>query len=58
MVNQFTKNLIKKELLDLKSDGSYRLNMKYFDFSTGHKMINENFEKLFQNKGRDSKKRN
>ncbi len=50
------KNLIKKELLDLKSDGSYRLNMKYFDFSTGYKMINENFEKLFQNKRRDSKK--
>ena len=30
--------------------------MKYFDFSTGYKMINENFEKLFQNKRRDSKK--
>ncbi len=50
------KNLIKEELIDLKSDGSYRLNTKYFDFATGAKMINKKFEKLFNKKRRDPKK--
>ena len=34
-------------LLDIKSDGSFRLNQKYFDYCTGLKMINKKFEKLF-----------
>ena len=50
------KNLIKKELLDLKSDGSYRLNMKYFDFSIGYKMINENFKNYFKIKDETQKR--
>lgn len=34
-------------LIDLKPDGSYRLNMRYFDYCTGLKMTNENFNELF-----------
>ena len=34
---------------------SYRINMKYFDYATGLKMINDNFEKLFGRKRRDPK---
>ena len=26
------KDIIKKELIDIKEDGSFQLNMKYFDF--------------------------
>ncbi len=45
-----------KELIDVKKDGSFRLNMKYFNFATGLTMINENFSKLFGQKARDPKK--
>ena len=41
------KDLILKELLDSKEDGSFRLNMKYFNFATGLTMTNDNFPKLF-----------
>lgn len=40
-------DLILKELLDLKEDGSFKLNMKYFSYVAGLKMINSRFEKLF-----------
>lgn len=40
-------DLIRKNLIDVKEDGTYRLNMKYFDFATGLKMTNERFSKLF-----------
>ncbi len=39
--------LILKELIDVKEDGSFHLNMKYFAYPAGLKMINSNFEKLF-----------
>ncbi len=42
-------NLIKSKLLDLKDDGSFRLNQDYFDYSTGFKMTNEKFSNLFKN---------
>lgn len=38
---------IRDELLDIKEDGSFRLNLKYFDFQYGRSMTNENFAKLF-----------
>ena len=41
------KNLILNNLIDLKSDGTFKLNMKYFNYPTGLTMINENFIKLF-----------
>ncbi len=40
-------NIIKENLIDIKSDGSFRLNMDYFDFATGLKMTNEKFNNLF-----------
>ena len=48
------KNTILKELLDLKDDGSFRLNMKYFNYATGLTMTNRKFEKLFGQKARNS----
>ena len=39
--------IIKDNLIEIKDDGSFRLNMKYFDYCTNLKMTNKNFEKLF-----------
>src|SRR5215471_1203923 len=39
--------LILDHLVDLKPDGSFRLDMAYFDYCTGLTMTNERFEKLF-----------
>jgi len=41
------KDLILKELIDLKDDGSFKLNMKYFDYCVGRTMTNKRFAKLF-----------
>lgn len=41
------RDLILKELIDLKEDGSFKLNMKYFDYGSGLRMINRKFEALF-----------
>ncbi|MFA5088788.1 MAG: carbamoyltransferase N-terminal domain-containing protein, partial [Candidatus Omnitrophota bacterium] len=38
---------IKKELVDIKEDGSFRLNMKYFNYCAGLTMTNGRFHKLF-----------
>ena len=38
---------ILSELIDLKDDGSFRLNMNYFNYCTGLTMTNEHFDKLF-----------
>lgn len=40
-------DLIKKELIDIKDDGSFRLNMKYFNYTVGLTMTNKKFAKLF-----------
>tara|TARA_Y100000590_G_scaffold217297_1_gene246055 strand:+ start:1056 stop:2897 length:1842 start_codon:yes stop_codon:yes gene_type:complete len=50
------KDLIIKELIDLKEDGSFRLNMKYFNYATGLTMTNEKFSKLFGQKARNPEK--
>jgi carbamoyltransferase len=39
--------LILDHLIDLKPDGSFRLDMSYFDYCTGLNMTNERFAKLF-----------
>lgn len=39
--------LIKDHLIDIKDDGSFRLNMEYFDYCTGLTMTNRKFDKLF-----------
>ena len=42
-----------KKLIDIKEDGSFRLDQYYFNYATGLTMINEEFEKLFGQKTRD-----
>lgn len=39
--------LILDRLLDLKDDGTFRLNMEFFDFATGLTMTNCRFDELF-----------
>jgi carbamoyltransferase len=39
--------LILDHLIDLKPDGSFRLDLSYFDYCTGLTMTNERFAKLF-----------
>src|SRR4029453_6916364 len=41
------KNLILDKLIDLKADGSFRLDLSYFDYCTGLTMTNERFAALF-----------
>lgn len=38
---------IYKHLIDLKEDGSFKMNMDYFDYNTGLKMTNDKFSELF-----------
>ncbi len=47
-------DIIKAEMIDIKKDGSFRLNLDYFDFYKGRTMINEErFSKLFGSKKRE-----
>jgi carbamoyltransferase len=41
-------NLIKQNLIKVANDGSFKLNMKYFDYATGLTMTNDKFNKLFE----------
>jgi len=41
------KDLILTELMDLKDDGSFSLNMKYFNYCAGLTMTNRKFNRLF-----------
>nr|AIA13939.1 Carbamoyltransferase [uncultured bacterium] len=45
--------LILDHLIDLKPDGSFRLDMSYFDYCTGLTMTNSKFADLFGEKVRD-----
>tara|TARA_B100000787_G_scaffold138549_1_gene107427 strand:- start:825 stop:2663 length:1839 start_codon:yes stop_codon:yes gene_type:complete len=40
-------NLIKENLISVADDGSFQLDMSYFDFATGLTMTNNKFDKLF-----------
>ena len=44
-----------KQLIDIKEDGSFRLNQKYFNYATGLTMTNDKFNNLFGQKPRDPK---
>jgi len=46
-------DIITKHLMDIKCDGSFRLDQKYFNYSTGLTMTNEKFHTLF---GREPRK--
>ncbi|MFP6584989.1 MAG: carbamoyltransferase [Candidatus Hydrogenedentota bacterium] len=45
-------DVIKEKLIDIKEDGSYRLNMDYFDFCAGQRMTNDRFAELFDGPAR------
>ena len=45
-------NLIKENLVHIGDDGSFQLDMTYFDFATGLKMTNDKFNLLFGGKPR------
>jgi carbamoyltransferase len=47
------EELIRRELIDIKPDGSFRLNLKYFSFCTGLRMTNDAFGQLFGGKRRE-----
>jgi carbamoyltransferase len=40
-------DLIREKLIDIKADGSFRLNMKYFNYCAGLTMTNNRFHQLF-----------
>lgn len=40
-------DIIRNELIDLKEDGSFKLNMKYFNYCAGLTMTHNRFHKLF-----------
>ena len=46
------KDLILDKIVDLKEDGSFRLDQQYFDYCTGLRMTNEKFGELFGGKAR------
>tara|TARA_B100000686_G_scaffold306219_1_gene345452 strand:- start:7114 stop:8955 length:1842 start_codon:yes stop_codon:yes gene_type:complete len=46
------KEIILKNLIDLKNDGSFQLNMDYFNYMTGLSMVNDKFENLFGKQAR------
>ena len=50
------KSLILEKLIDLKDDGSFKLNMDYFNYATGLTMTNKKFSDLFGKPVRDPKK--
>ncbi len=43
---------IKKNLIDIKEDGSFRLNQEFFNYATGLTMTSKKFENLFGKKPR------
>ena len=55
MEHQFMKIKL-KNLIDIKEDGTFRLDQKYFNYATGLTMTNNKFHNLFGQKPRDPKK--
>ena len=45
--------LIKNNLIDIKDDGTFRLDMSYFKYHRGFRMTNKRFHDLFKNLPRD-----
>tara|TARA_B100000029_G_scaffold512563_1_gene609554 strand:- start:3149 stop:4987 length:1839 start_codon:yes stop_codon:yes gene_type:complete len=52
---KFTEKIY-NNLVDLKKDGTFRLNMDYFNYATGLTMVNDKFLKLFGQPVRNPKK--
>jgi carbamoyltransferase len=51
------KDLILEHLMDLKDDGTFRLDMSYFDYCTGLRMTNDRFGQLFGGPARKPEER-
>ena len=49
---KYTKEIL-NNLIDVKKDGSFALNMSFFNFATGLTMTNKKFDNLFGQKNRD-----
>jgi len=49
-------DLIKEKLIKISDDGSFRLDMSYFDYCTGLSMTNKKFHDLFGGPPRESEK--
>ena len=56
--NPIYKDKILKHLIDLKDDGTFRLNQDYFNYATGLTMTNKKFDDLFGQPVRKSEKEN
>ncbi len=50
------KDLIFEKLIDVKDDGSFKLDMSFFNYATGLTMTNKKFSNLFNQPVRDPKK--
>ena len=48
------RDLILERLMDLKDDGTFRLDLSYFDYCTGLRMTNDRFHDLFGGPARQS----
>lgn len=44
------QDIIEQNIVTIAEDGSFRLDMSYFDYAVGNRMINSKFEKLFGGK--------
>ncbi len=47
-------DIIREKLISVSVDGSFQLDMNYFDFATGLTMTNQNFDSLFDGPPRKS----
>ncbi len=54
--NPIYEDKILNNLIDVKDDGTFRLNQDYFNYATGFTMTNKKFDTLFQKKARNPKK--
>ena len=54
--NPIYEDKILNNLIDIKEDGSFRLNQKYFNYATGLTMTNKKFHDLFGQEPRNAKK--
>jgi carbamoyltransferase len=50
-------DVIKNNLIDIKDDGTFRLNLEYFEYCTGLTMTNANFDRLFGGPARKPEQR-
>ncbi|MBM3518895.1 MAG: hypothetical protein FJX56_13750, partial [Alphaproteobacteria bacterium] len=51
------RDRILEHLMDLKDDGSFRLDLSYFDYCTGLRMTNARFDELFEGPARQADQR-